>query len=45
MTLSLAQIATLDKGLSKSEGDDQLVKHKDTEMYIPIDHEKTICPQ
>ena len=34
MTLSLAQVATLGKDLSKSEGDNQLVKHKNTEMYL-----------
>ena len=34
----------LDKDLSKSEGDNQLVKHKDIglylQLYISIDHEK-----
>ena len=28
--------------MSKSEEDDQLVKYKDTELYIPIDHNETI---
>ena len=28
--------------MSKSEEEDQLVKCKDTELYIPIDHDETI---
>ena len=28
--------------MSKSEEDDQLVKCKDTELYIPIDHDEII---
>jgi len=34
MILSLAQVATKAKTWVKDEGYDQLVKHKDTEMYL-----------
>jgi len=42
--LSLAQIATLGKDLRKNKRNDQLVKYKNTELYlllyILIDHEE-----
>ena len=42
----LSLSCNLDKDLSKSRGDNPLVKHKNTrlylQLYIPIDHEEYI---
>ena len=46
MTLELGSGCNLGKDLSKRVGISQLVKHKDTglylQLYIPIDHEQNV---
>ena len=46
--LKLGSDCNSDKDLSKNEGNSQLVKYKDTELYlhyIPINHEENLCLQ